>query len=178
MGISQEQWSAARAAASAERIERIAKQWQSARAVQLNKDLRQEMRVVPGTNRPTKTFTYLQLACRAADAAKVCEILAQGFSPNTPGPFGWTALHVTAMAYASTAADNRQVTLNTIAQCLLDAGADVTARDAMGLTPMACSNGVVPPAIRKAALAAFKPEPDLVCERESGARERKYRVLG
>lgn len=150
-----------------------AQQWQKARERQFNLDVMAGVRTPPRTGRTPPTFTYLQLACRAGDLAKVREILAQGFSPNTTGPFNWTALHVTAMAYASTAADRKRSTLNTITQALLDAGADVTARDAMGLTPMACSNGVVPPAIRAAAIAAFKPDPDAT----HGAGDRQYRVM-
>lgn len=180
MGISAQQWNDARTADMKRRqelrstVRRQAEVLNNAILAQEMADQRRYERIHAVQTQP---FTYLQLACRAGDLAKVKQALDMGLSVHTPGPFGWTALHIAAMAYASTAADSRQATLNTIAELLLQAGADVTARDAMGLTPMACSNGLVPPAIRKAALAAFKPEPDLVCERESCARERKYRVL-
>lgn len=171
MGITRQQWNEARSVAATERAQRVTKEWNAARARRFNLDLREALRAPPQTGRP-QPFTNLQLACRAADQIKVQEILAQGVLLNTKGPFNWTALHVTAMAFASTAVGSKRATLNTIAQLLLDAGADVGARDAMGLTPMACSNGVVPPAIRTAAHAAFTPDPD-----NHGAGERQYRWI-
>jgi ankyrin repeat protein len=76
----------------------------------------------------------LHTAARTGDGRIVEYFLERGLDPNAPGEYGLTPLHI---LLSSTPMDRRsQEPALKALQLLIDAGADVNARDANGNSPL------------------------------------------
>ncbi|MBS0536993.1 MAG: hypothetical protein JSR72_23285 [Proteobacteria bacterium] len=117
-------------------------------------------------------LTGLHLAAHRGDPEAVeAELGATG--PNTPGPYGLTALHLAARRYGQ----RRRAMVSTqreevVIRRLIDAGANSRARDFLGYFPITWCEGMSPTVLRDAmhahAEAGVWPSIGYDCEDASG----------